>query len=342
MSTLLEELREAELIPDVSIAIPTIGYWYSGRNILKEDINPKDLQVYSVGVMAELNYRDPWMLVSGKALPNLLKQICPDVLDPTKLCDVDIEAILLASRIASYGTDMVVRHTCQMETEKGQGKGKKKIKEKCGFMNEIKIDLQKFIMRYAPFDEEGSTVSMDMFSMELPALGQKIDLMPMPYDRSLKVIKNSLVAEQGFDSLGDLTLTQFITTPEKIDQYASLFDMTSDATVEAIVSSIVCVYKRSGEAVFDKEEIRQWVLGIPLDNSTMVRERIKEISELLQDIPKVDYTCSQCKQKGSMYLHMDPQRLFTQAEVSKTPTKPSLPSSGTDRRRMAPSRTLRR
>ena len=98
---LIQDLIENEAFPSVSVALPTGARWYTS-DVIADGADPLDLSVGVLGILAEQNYRDPWLLLSGEAIPRMFKSVCPEVVEANELCDLDLEAILLASRRGAW------------------------------------------------------------------------------------------------------------------------------------------------------------------------------------------------------------------------------------------------
>lgn len=314
---LIEDLS----FPSVAICLPTGGYWYA-EGVIDPDANPLDLEVKPLGLLAEQNYRDPWLLASGKAIPRLIREICPDILQPEELTEVDIEAILLATRLASYGNMMKLTHKCQHSDVDSVGDG-----EVCGEENELDLDIQEFIMRY------GQITNIDDYLVELQAVAHKVYLRPTPYKQSLQVLQQAVKAEQTFKSFEDMTAEDFVMDADKVNNYTQLADLTSNVTVSSIVESIHYVTTVKGAKVFDKEAIREWLLAMPTTESKLIVDKINELATGLRKRSEVKYNCHACGFENTFMLELDPQQLFTPAEDSKQLKKPSPRSTGTKKKK---------
>lgn len=310
---LLEELEV--IVPTVSVALPTLGRWYH-EDVFEEGVDPTDLEVKAIGIVAEQRYRDPYLLASGKALPYLIHQVCPSIIKPEELCDMDVEVILIATRLVSYGEEMMVPHKCA--------------KEECDEENQIPLNLTEFIMRYSPMED------VSEYEMTLMPMQHKVYLRPMPYRTSINVIKRSFMSEVKSEEFTGATPERLILEPELADSYASMLEDATLANIDAIEASIFCVETRSGKKVYASESIREWLETIPGKCVEEIGARMRDLSNRLRDIPLVKYKCGACGHENKFVLQMDPQRLFSSAGASKAPTKPSQKSGGTANRRKRP------
>jgi hypothetical protein len=113
---LITELHE--VFPPIEISLPTRGMFYP-EGVLAKDTDPTHIQVGTLGILDEFKYRDPFMLVSGNAMGHLITHVCGKQIEhPEELCEIDVETILLASRLASYGPNLKLTHRCVLFKEK--------------------------------------------------------------------------------------------------------------------------------------------------------------------------------------------------------------------------------
>ena len=60
----------------------------------------------------EITYRTPDALFNGNAVTNVIKSCVPAIRDPWAIPAMDVDSILVAIRIASYGHNMEMSTTC--------------------------------------------------------------------------------------------------------------------------------------------------------------------------------------------------------------------------------------
>jgi hypothetical protein len=72
----------------------------------------KELPVFPMTAIDEITYRTPDALFNGQAVVNVIQSCIPDIRDAWKTPGADLNAILVAIRIASYGHDMDMTVKC--------------------------------------------------------------------------------------------------------------------------------------------------------------------------------------------------------------------------------------
>lgn len=342
---LIEDLVENEAFPAVSIALPSGGRWYD-NSVLEEGVDPLDVPVGVLGVLAEQNYRDPWLILSGESIPRMLRTVCPVVLQPNELCEMDLEAILLAARLVSYGPTLEIMHTCvgpkpentdEKEKTKDTDESDEEFEHTCGFKNTVVIDVNEHIMRYAPMEDNAVTY----YTLKLERFNQTVQLRPMPYKNVIGLIKDNIQRERQFKGMDSYDINDLVTNPEALKQYTQIVDMTTESSVDSIVASIFCVESAKGKRVNGEDFIKEWLLALSVVEVELITTRINEIAAKQRKLAEIKFTCAECGYENIFSLELDAQRLFGSAGASKTPKQPSPKSKRSARKKKTSSRVLR-
>ena len=312
---LLDELEQQT----VTVALPTLGRWYDD-SVLHPDADPSSIEVGVLGIVAEHTFRDPWLLVSGQAIPKLIKSICPAISDPTKLAEIDIETILLANRLISYGEKMEIKQQCR-NPDVNEGSKKKKVVP-CTHENLIVVDLQNLLTRYSPFTDK----EFNRYVMEFEELkGQVVHLQPIPYNNVIEVVRKTATNMKQYQKFSGVDIEAVMGDLDVLGLYEDLVSDNTQMSLYSIVHSIHHVETSKGAAVADKEVIKNWLNKIPSRLVKQIDNKIAEITIDVQKIATVEFECTACGFKNTVRIQMDPQMLFTEAEASNPPTKSSHP-----------------
>lgn len=90
--------------PKLFLRLPSKGqFWEEGSLDMPTN---GELPVYGLTVKDELLIRTPDALFNGRTTVDVIKSCIPNILDPWKIPSIDLDAILVAIRIASYGEKM--------------------------------------------------------------------------------------------------------------------------------------------------------------------------------------------------------------------------------------------
>ena len=321
---LLEDIDRNQEPNSLILALPTLGRFYP-QGILSPKADATGLEVYPLGIAAEIHLNDPLLLASGKAIPKLVRSICPEVYDAERLCGIDIDALLMASRIASHGEMMKMDVTCQ--------------KPKCGNQDAINVNLQDVILKYAPMTDD----VLATLIVPIPDLNQKVCVQPPTYHTGLEIIRNTITIQRDLGHISDIKFEDFIQDEKMMDEYMEIAERNAVLSLSALVDSIFYVETSTGQKVVDKEAITEWAMRLKREQLVGVRAKIQKLTHDIDQISHIDYQCSKCGHKNSVRLTLDPQKLFFYEQDGSEPTKKSPRSStksGSARKR--PSRTSQR
>lgn len=109
--------------PAIFLKLPSLGrYWPEDTLTLGAT---GDIPVYPMTTKDEITLRTPDALMNGTGVVSVIQNCIPAITDAWSMPSVDVDACLIAIRIASYGPDMNVNSSCP----------------KCQHVNENTIDL---------------------------------------------------------------------------------------------------------------------------------------------------------------------------------------------------------
>lgn len=90
--------------PSIYINLPSAGKYYSSDAYLPTATG--EIPVLPMTAKDELAFKTPDAMISGQATVDVIHSCLPNILDPWQLVNYDLDMVLLAIRIASYGENM--------------------------------------------------------------------------------------------------------------------------------------------------------------------------------------------------------------------------------------------
>jgi hypothetical protein len=94
--------------PKIYITLPSGGrYWEAGSINMPEN---EQLPVFSMTAKDELAFKTPDALMNGQAVVDVIQSCIPAIKNAWKMPNIDVDLILIAIRIATYGEIMEVSH----------------------------------------------------------------------------------------------------------------------------------------------------------------------------------------------------------------------------------------
>lgn len=202
-------LRKYFRQPKVYITLPSKGKFYPEGSI---DIpENKEFPVFAMTAKDELTMKTPDALLNGAATVEVIKSCVPNIKNPWHMPSIDLDAVLIAIRIATYGDKMEI-------TTKVPNIGEDRT---------FDIDLRQLLNKLVTKDYN------DTFSIN----EMSIITRPMTYkeftDASLKTFEEQRI----FALVND----EKIPDQEKLAKFNDSFQTLTNLTITSLSSSIVSI-----------------------------------------------------------------------------------------------------
>jgi len=212
--------------PKVYITLPSKGKFYTDGTLnLPEN---GELPVYAMTARDELTMKTPDALLNGQATVEMIKSCIPSIVDPWQMPSIDLDASLIAIRIATYGDDMEI-------TTKEPGTGEDKT---------FGVDLRQMLNKLVTVEYENVVAINDM----------QVTIRPLSYreftDSSLKTFEEQRI----FALVNDETMPD----EEKLGKFNQSFKKLTDLTITVLAKSIHSI-QIGDTTVSDREHIDEFI-----------------------------------------------------------------------------------
>lgn len=202
-------LRKYFRQPKVFITLPSRGKFYPADAISIPETG--ELPVYAMTAKDELSMKTPDALLNGQATVDMIKSCVPSIINPWHMPSIDLDTILVAIRIATYGD------TLEIDTKvPGIGDERK-----------FDVDLRQILNKLVTVEYDDILTVDDM----------KISLRPLTYkeftDASLKTFE-----EQRIFSIVN---NDDVPDSEKLEKFNISFKRLTDLTVTTLSRSITSI-----------------------------------------------------------------------------------------------------
>lgn len=97
--------------PAIYLKLPSQGRWWK-ENALDMPAN-QELPIYPMSTKDEILLRTPDALLNGQGIVDVVQSCCPSIKDAWGMPSVDVDALLIAIRIATYGNAMKFDSKCK-------------------------------------------------------------------------------------------------------------------------------------------------------------------------------------------------------------------------------------
>ena len=263
--------------PKVYVGLPSQGIYYSPGVI---DGDPTRLPIFGMTGMDEILFKTPDALLAGESTAKVIASCCPSITNPWEVSLIDLDLILSAIRIATFGNELSVGHVCS----------------NCEAEHEYDLNLAKFIEHYGSCQYDNRVV-LDNLS---------VIIRPLSYQQNTDFALRNFSIQQKLYQISSLTdeAAQRQANSELFDELTKLRNEIFTAGIESIDTGKVVVTER--------EFIEEWVANVDL----AVIDRIKDHMEknrLAWVPPAQSVKCNACDHKDEVRIELDQSNFFAKA-----------------------------
>ncbi len=110
MSAANNPLKQYFRRPAIYIKLPSEGKYYTSDVLTTQEIN--EIPVYPMTAIDEITTKTPDALFNGTVIVELIKSCIPDIKDPWKINNIDLDTILIGIKVASTGNSLELESQC--------------------------------------------------------------------------------------------------------------------------------------------------------------------------------------------------------------------------------------
>lgn len=258
------------------IKIPSQGQGYSNLKLTDSG----EIAVYPMTAKDELMLKSPDALLNGEAVISVLRNCVPDVPNPREIQIIDIDSLMVAVRMATYGDNMDMVATCPHDKHE----------------NNVQLNLPSLL--------DQQTYWTGLTEIET---SDKIVVKMKPYTVTDQN-KTSLVSFEQMTVLSQLD-RQEADTQTKLKTANSTFSQLIDVTLELMTNSIVSATTPDGQEITDKAFIKQWVVGLSKADYDLIDNALKDLIKI--GLPKsMNIKCDNCGEIFEAPINFNPSDFF--------------------------------
>jgi hypothetical protein len=256
--------------------LPSKGEYYAKDSLDKSTTG--DYAVYSMTAKDELMFKTPDALLNGQSTVEVVKSCIPAIQDPWKMPSIDVDAALVAVRIATYGEKMEVSTNCPS----------------CNAENDYEINLNSWLEKLNQFQFEPK-VLIDPLT---------VYVRPYTYLEMTQTSLKSLEQQRIFGVINDETLSD----EEKLEKFGKSFSKLTELTVDVIAQCVVQIETPEGIET-DVVEIKNFIHNAPKEIFNAISDHVQALKSRI-DIPAQEVKCSSCETEFLMPVTMDQSNFF--------------------------------
>lgn len=262
--------------PAIHLKLPSNGkYW--AEDALDLPVT-NEIPIYPMTTRDEITLRTPDALLNGSGVVELIHSCCPNISNAWATPSIDIDAILIAIRIASYGDSMDFDNQCPH----------------CGNENTHEINLTALLDSVRAPD------------FQTPVVYKKITykLKPQAFFSVNATNKYKFQEQQILRTINSTENEE-----EKLKFFQEQLKRLTDLTIKIVADSTEYIVTPDGVKVTDPEHINEYYERSETQVVNVVRDRLSELAQQ-GEIPRPKVVCSACQKDYSIMLTFDYASFF--------------------------------
>ena len=272
-------LRQFFRQPAIYLRLPSEGqYWPQGS--LEMPPNRK-IPVFPMTAIDEITYRTPDALFNGQAVINVIQSCIPAIRDAWKMPNIDINSVLIAIRIASYGHDLELGSTCTA----------------CSESSDYTLDLRNVL----------DQIRVPEYQKALDQGDLEIVFQPLSYERQ------NYHSQQQFEKQRQLNaITQSdLSEEEKMSRISVVLNEITTLTVTVLAGSIKGI-KTPEAFVIETEMITEFLQNCDRKVFNQIKDQVVELRQV-SELQPVKIKCNACENEYEQPLNLDMSDFFEPA-----------------------------
>lgn len=246
--------------PAIYIKLPSQGNFYPDGTL--ETMPNGEYPVLPMTTLDEITYRTPDALFNGQAVVSVIESCMPNIKKGWAVPAVDLDTILVAIRIATYGNDLELSTVCP----------------KCEHEEEYTLNLLQVIQGIHSIDYNKSLKIGDL----------EIYFKPMSYRQ---MNENSQTQFEEQRTLQAYTEADMADTA-KVQQIGEVLKKINTITTKALAQSVALV-KTPTAQVTEFEHIAEWLSNCDRKTFGTIRDYIIETKKT-SELRPINIKCREC------------------------------------------------
>jgi len=263
--------------PELYITLPSQGKWWPNGDISIPENG--ELAIYSMTGQDELSMKNADGLMNGDTTVRILQSCCPNIKNAWNTPSIDLDTLMIAMRIASYGHKMEASTACA----------------KCKETIDYAVDLR-----------------MVLAGIQIPNYDQPIEIKdlvifvkPAPYQ--VVNINNIETYQQqrAIIQLKDENLSE----QQKIEIIKNAVQRLTDISVNRLSEFVDKIILPDHTVVTDKKFISEFISNTDRDSFTHLKDSIAAKAAEYK-LPSIPTRCDSCGHEDERQFQFDPASFF--------------------------------
>lgn len=266
--------------PAIYIRLPSKGQGWPAGSI--DYPASQEIPVYPMTAIDEITYRTPDALFNGEAVINVIQSCVPCIRDAWQIPSIDLDTILVAIRIASYGHGMDIASKCPS----------------CESEHDFGLDLRTVIDGFRVAD----------YSAKLDINGLVFYFRPLNYR---EMTANSHLQFEQQKTLQIMADQETGNEADKMNLFNKMMKQLIEVTVKALSQSVIEV--RTPDAIVsDQKQIEEFLNNCDRVTFEQVRDYVIKLRED-SELKPLKMRCPSCSHEYTQPFTMDLSSFFEPA-----------------------------
>jgi len=263
--------------PKIYVSLPSRGIYNKPATISGD---AERIAVYGMTGMDEIIMKTPDALLTGESTVKIIQSCCPSITDAWDINLLDVEMLLTAIRIATFGNEISVTNVCA----------------ECQTINNYDINLNSVIDYFTNCQYENTLVLQDL----------KIITRPLTYKQSSDFALRNFEMQQKSKQLEMVTTNddRKLAMDSLLSDLASIRNEVFSLGIESIDTGSVVVTERAF--------IKEWVDNVDASVMNAVVAHIETNRDAWSN-PKHHVKCENCNHEEDIYIDLDQANFFAKA-----------------------------
>lgn len=262
--------------PKLYLRLPSHGQFYPAGALDKSQID--EYPVFAMTAKDELMFKTPDALMNGQATVEVIKSCIPAILNPWEMPSIDLDAALIAIRIATYGETMDVNANCPS----------------CNSRNDYELNLLGYLDEVNHFNYEN----------RLQVGPLVVNIRPYSYQEVTKTAIKTLEQQKIFSIISDENMPD----EEKVERFGKSFVKLTELTVDVVAGCITSIETPEG-IVSNSAQIYEFIENSPSDVFNTINDHVNVMKDRMS-LKAQDVECTECGHHWSVEVSMDQTNFF--------------------------------
>lgn len=263
--------------PAIFYKLPSDGkFWKDGD--LNMPVN-HELPIYPMTTKDEVTLKTPDALMNGAGVVSVIQSCCPSIINAWHMPSIDVDAILIAIRIASFGHEMEFETKCPH----------------CNEDNNHNLDLRVLLDNIKCPDYSGKIESGEL----------KFKLRPQPYFGSDRGNAIRFEEQKLMQALEKIKIEPEVRAAEIEASMTRLFKLG----LNTLVDSTEYIEMNDGTIISNPEHISEFLANSSSQITKMLQDQLSSYASLAGLRP-LEVVCTECTKSYAIPLEFDYGNFF--------------------------------